>query len=592
MSRPILIRNGSSPSTLAKIPQWHCSTLTNTTSLFSSRSKVYFLPRCWGNGSKEQKRHFHKRVSFFNGSAACIQKRTPSLKSLAGQHVIPRRNASSSSFGRDFPASPPESKFCIYYANHHFTPSQLSALEREIPQNCNVYVVVSEYPLQAPSILRKGHSQMPQSQQIALELFNRQWKLPEDAVLVYMSVIDRRLEIITGRRIEGCLRPAYLSEMQQRYMIPELKKNNMYEGLRAGIIQVVQRLEWWDELDEEERREEASKQDYHYIDARQGLGSQSSGVGGRKGPTVGADRERDAEDLLKQIEDGTEENESKDDRIQFPSLNSKPQITTAAGGGVAGTGRGGSGGGGGDSSDASLFSLNMPSQNSPIGQKLDVESDNRIVLFLIAFFVGTVALFGALIKVMSRPQCPDCGSKDTKKVEDCKNYLDRYAKYEEERQARGMDNDGPQLDVHGSEMIHFEESQLREAFEACLSRLVPGNWREMHLNSVNYHVQHCKACNSNFAVSNRKMFCKYGDCPHCSFRGYKEKGRITESAPNYVHDGVAVVNYQCHVCNYQDSKRVLLPRLQARGGSSFSSGSGGGNSSSGGSSGSGAGSSW
>ena len=73
------------------------------------------------------------------------------------------------------------------------------------------------------------------------------WKLGrkgvDDGVLLLVAKQDRRVQIITGRGVEGVLPDAIVKRIVEEDITPRFKQGDFYGGIRAGVDRVMRTLE-------------------------------------------------------------------------------------------------------------------------------------------------------------------------------------------------------------------------------------------------------------------------------------------------------------------------------------------------------------
>ncbi len=113
--------------------------------------------------------------------------------------------------------------------------------------------------------------------------------------------------------------------------------------------------------------------------------------------------------------------------------------------------------------------------------------------------------------------------------------------------------------------------------------LSPTQLQEEQINSINYHVWRCDACEELEIIPRENWFSGYQRCPQCGARTLKETARIVRQ-PTYTRRGLEVISEQCvnPACNHRNRRERTLPRLERTsvvivptGGSRGSWGSGG-----------------
>lgn len=143
-----------------------------------------------------------------------------------------------------------------------------------------------------------------------------------------------------------------------------------------------------------------------------------------------------------------------------------------------------------------------------------------------------------------------------------------------------------------------------KAYMMCLDEfaddlhLESGQKVEEYLQSVDYDVWKCPACNAHELYAYNTWFSSYKRCPSCNYRTL-EVGSTVIAEATYTSDGLKRITRECRHCKYKDQDTVVIPQLtrssndngsdrSSFGGSSSSGGSnfGGGRSSGGGASGS------
>lgn len=81
--------------------------------------------------------------------------------------------------------------------------------------------------------------------QFSIDLFNR-WGIGDaqrnDGMLILLVTSERRLELRTGRGLEGRFPDAWVDRMQTESMIPAFRDGRFAEGLVAGLERVERRL--------------------------------------------------------------------------------------------------------------------------------------------------------------------------------------------------------------------------------------------------------------------------------------------------------------------------------------------------------------
>jgi uncharacterized protein len=121
-----------------------------------------------------------------------------------------------------------------------------------------------------------------------------------------------------------------------------------------------------------------------------------------------------------------------------------------------------------------------------------------------------------------------------------------------------------------------------------------GQKAEELINSIDYDIWKCPACNTHTLSGYTNWLAWFKRCPQCSYRTVKVTSETLEH-PTYDSTGRKQVTRDCRHCNYHSSEIVILP-MRTRpsdSSSSYSSSSSGGSSFGGGSSsGGGASGSW
>jgi len=111
---------------------------------------------------------------------------------------------------------------------------------------------------------------------------------------------------------------------------------------------------------------------------------------------------------------------------------------------------------------------------------------------------------------------------------------------------------------------------------------------EEMMNSVDYDIWNCRACNHLTIKRHVSLTSKLGACPSCNHR-LLEAERMYSLLPSYTSSGKYRIDYECMNCDYTNTEYETIPRkhrasssYSSSSSSSSSSGSFGGGSSSGG----------
>lgn len=97
--------------------------------------------------------------------------------------------------------------------------------------------------------------------------------------------------------------------------------------------------------------------------------------------------------------------------------------------------------------------------------------------------------------------------------------------------------------------------------DAHLSR---GQQVEEEIGSVDYDVWVSDKPDDVMTLTYRSTLSKYSECPNCGFRTYYHANSKTLRSATYGRDGEGVRNYACRHCDYTNTKRYRIPRLQRR----------------------------
>lgn len=114
---------------------------------------------------------------------------------------------------------------------------------------------------------------------------------------------------------------------------------------------------------------------------------------------------------------------------------------------------------------------------------------------------------------------------------------------------------------------------------------------EEGLESIDYDVWCCTACDNHHVLRFENVFSKYTVCPQCAGKTYYLDKDVTLVAATYDHGGSGQKTYLCKNCLHEEIKPYTTSRLTRSSSSSGSSG-GGGSFGGGSSGGGGSGSSW
>ncbi len=80
------------------------------------------------------------------------------------------------------------------------------------------------------------------------------------------------------------------------------------------------------------------------------------------------------------------------------------------------------------------------------------------------------------------------------------------------------------------------------------------------LESVNYDVWKCPACNFHTLQGYQRWTSRYETCPQCNYRTCTTKAE-TIDLPSYTSSGTKLITRDCRHCKHHDEDRITLPML-------------------------------
>lgn len=462
-------------------------------------------------------------------------------------------------FHANFP-SRPSSSVVLYNAEHAMSKEDAQYLEAIIAFH-PIQIFVTQFRLSEGS-----------PRHVATHLFNH-WRLPRDGILFYLSLDERRLEIITGHDAQYAIDSQFLVDLQKNDIFPEFKNQNFFEGIKVGVEKIIMRKEWYEQLTPQMK--DKLKNDIVYISFNEGV-DENNNLKNTEGKTNKSNKNslNNNDNNNDNNSDNNERNKTNNNINNKNSMNNKKnQLVLKL-------------------DNQRFFDLNIVNSNSN-----EIVDDSGFMHYAIIFFLFISMLFilFLLLKSMTK-KCKKCGSHNTTQIVDCNSLYELYAtsfqntlknkkiqnndrdelidmfynsqdKQDEIENKKLTQNDyhiletvKPKEDIHGSSTVDFTTQLQLQSIQKCLDKLQEGNWGEIKIGAVNHLIYKCYDCGNEFL--HQYYHHKYSKCNSCQFHGrVKLQEKVTEY-PTITYPGKMEVIYNCELCDHKEIVNELIPIIR------------------------------